>query len=578
MERRPKTLQQMFNDAQEIQHNILTCEQIRSEELGVPGHENEYEQRTFDWNPEHKTDDIIGPLEPLNENDFTKDYIPLVERKGSYVVFDPPHDKHGVDCFMYSSIDSQKDKCADQSVEEPVDVPSFFLLDNIADVVGFPIYDEYDDDYDNDLPEQPTTFPLSENVLFQQYNERNQLTYHSYREDGTETTEGNSFPLCFSSFKLLKENAKIIIETKENMLMPNHTDPLRQFDKELQPLVRKESEKKCVQQPREMERCAYDRSKENEENFESDERTLPLCFSSFKLLKQDVNNVPDQKSSRCDVEYPEYSGLANENHLPLCFSSFELLKANHEITEEAGKSDDNGTTLHGKIVISEEDQQPSYALNDHVDDYMEGYFGSDLQHVLNYQLENENEADQKIVIKGHFPSPELNKDLHQYFQQDKVFQSCLSSPMNEVIVKFLSGLDMDEDFETAFIEISNSEQKSDIEFQESNKTMHVTFQSEIQKDDEEAVVLFDSFENHGFENASMGTLECETVHVVSFPHLQEYYEQELTPFHSLVSQSNSPQTNFQKVNKVEPNYKRMVLMHIICRHIRICSNMYECFC
>jgi hypothetical protein len=47
MERRPKTLQQMFNDAQEIQHNILACEQIQNEGLGAPGHENEYEQKNI---------------------------------------------------------------------------------------------------------------------------------------------------------------------------------------------------------------------------------------------------------------------------------------------------------------------------------------------------------------------------------------------------------------------------------------------------------------------------------------------------------------------------------------------------
>jgi hypothetical protein len=29
--------------------------------------------------------------------------------------------------------------------------------------------------------------------------------------------------------------------------------------------------------------------------------------------------------------------------------------------------------------------------------------------------------------------------------------------------------------------------------------VHATFQSETEKDNEEAVVLFDSFENHGFE-------------------------------------------------------------------------------
>jgi hypothetical protein len=33
--------------------------------------------------------------------------------------------------------------------------------------------------------------------------------------------------------------------------------------------------------------------------------------------------------------------------------------------------------------------------------------------------------------------------------------------------------------------------------------------------------------------------------------LQEYYEQELTPLHSFVSQNDSPQANFQKVNKTK---------------------------
>jgi hypothetical protein len=50
--------------------------------------------------------------------------------------------------------------------------------------------------------------------------------------------------------------------------------------------------------------------------------------------------------------------------------------------------------------------------------------------------------------------------------------------------------------------------------------VYATFQSEIQKDNEETVVLFDSFENHSFENASMGTLDYEIVHDVSFSHLQ----------------------------------------------------------
>jgi hypothetical protein len=123
--------------------------------------------------------------------------------------------------------------------------------------------------------------------------------------------------------------------------------------------------------------------------------------------------------------------------------------------------------------------------------------------------------------------------------------------MKDMVVQILSGLDMDEDSETASIETSNNEQTNDIELQESNKTTYAIFQSEIQKDNEEAVVLFDSFENHGFENASMGTIDCEIVHDVRFSHLQEYYEHEIISINSFESQNGSPQTNFQKFNETK---------------------------
>ena len=84
--------------------------------------------------------------------------------------------------------------------------------------------------------------------------------------------------------------------------MPNHTNSLEQIDKKLQqyshvfgdsvtcdieglissklqPLVKDEFENECVQQSKEIEKCAYDSNEENEENFESDGRTQPLCFS-----------------------------------------------------------------------------------------------------------------------------------------------------------------------------------------------------------------------------------------------------------------------------------------------------------
>jgi hypothetical protein len=114
MERRPRSLQQMFSDAQEIQHNIQACKQTQNEGLNVQGNESEYEQKIVDWNLEHRIENIIGPLEVSNSNDFAKNYIPLVERGG----VDPSHDEQRADRFIYSFVDSQEYECEKQLVEE----------------------------------------------------------------------------------------------------------------------------------------------------------------------------------------------------------------------------------------------------------------------------------------------------------------------------------------------------------------------------------------------------------------------------------------------------------------------------
>ena len=102
-----------------------------------------------------------------------------------------------------------------------------------------------------------------------------------------------------------------------------------------------------------------------------------------------------------------------------------MLKTNHEITEEQGKSDciHNGTILHEQIVIYEEDQQPSHTFNDHATDYMEGYFSSYLQPVLNYHLGNKDDGQSTLVLDmdclppGVSFQPTLSFDLEDcYFQ------------------------------------------------------------------------------------------------------------------------------------------------------------------
>jgi hypothetical protein len=58
------------------------------------------------------------------------------------------------------------------------------------------------------------------------------------------------------------------------------------------------------------------------------------------------------------------------------------------------------------------------------------------------------------------------------------------------------------------------------------------------------VVLFESFENQGFENPSMETLDCEIVHAIRFSHLQEDYKKEFISIYLFEIQSGCPQTNF----------------------------------
>jgi len=114
---------------------------------------------------------------------------------------------------------------------------------------------------------------------------------------------------------------------------------------------------------------------------------LPLCFSSFKLLKQNVCNVSSQKSSTHD----ERGKLASGDYLPLCFSSFEWLIENHDVTEEKGNFEcvHSSTTSHEEIVFSKEDQPHPHALNNHVANYLKGYSNSKLQPLLNHQIKEE---------------------------------------------------------------------------------------------------------------------------------------------------------------------------------------------
>jgi hypothetical protein len=181
MERNSMYFQHMFNNAHEVEDNIQACKELQNQILD----EKLKAEKPKTVHNMKKVDHVISFLEGCHEDVFEKNDDKLEEQANlpsffdTNLAFDPSHDKHGVDYFMYSFIDSLENEFANQLVEDQVDVPRFFLLDDIADIVDFHIYDEYDDDHGVDILEQPVAFSLSKNFPFKQCNEGNKPTYHS---------------------------------------------------------------------------------------------------------------------------------------------------------------------------------------------------------------------------------------------------------------------------------------------------------------------------------------------------------------------------------------------------------------
>jgi hypothetical protein len=208
MERRPKSLQKMFDDAQDIQHNIQACKQIQNEELNAKENKSEYEQEIVDWNLKHSMDNIINPLEVSNDFDHVKNHTTFVKRKGDALASKPPHDKQKAGHF----VDSQEDQFENQFVEKPINFPGLFLLDSVACDVDLSIYDIHEDDHN------------IEESLFRQY----------CGEQDIRSTKEDSLPLCFTTFKFLKENSQIIVEVRKCVPLQSHTEPTKQINETLE--------------------------------------------------------------------------------------------------------------------------------------------------------------------------------------------------------------------------------------------------------------------------------------------------------------------------------------------------------
>jgi hypothetical protein len=176
MERRPITLQQMFNNAQEIEDNLQACgnlsKKFGNEEIDV---------------------------EQCHEDDPDQQIVDL----------DPCHHEQKIVCFM-----NLFEVCNDDVFVEKIDHPAeensavpIFLFDDIASFSDLPLYDEYNDYYEGDFLEQLEILSSLINAQFQQAYESNQFICQCHNiayEENSELVEGNSVPLYFSSFIFLK--------------------------------------------------------------------------------------------------------------------------------------------------------------------------------------------------------------------------------------------------------------------------------------------------------------------------------------------------------------------------------------
>jgi hypothetical protein len=189
MERRSSTLQQMFNDAQEVEYNLQDhgkiSEQIRNEELVDVEHESDHEQKVIDLNFEQRVNKIMHFLEVFNVGIFAKDneqfsdpQVVVPKHFAADLNFKSFHHEQNAD-FAMNFFEIFSEECYESELEnqlagEKVAVP-MFLIDEIAYVFYVPKYDEYDNDYaftyDANFLEQPDACSLLENDHSQQFKE-----------------------------------------------------------------------------------------------------------------------------------------------------------------------------------------------------------------------------------------------------------------------------------------------------------------------------------------------------------------------------------------------------------------------
>jgi hypothetical protein len=100
--------------------------------------------------------------------------------------------------------------------DQPIDMICMF--DEVSFMDDVPKYDQYDDDYINVNSSKPSTKYCWEEAQLQiKYDSQPLHNNHDNNEENAanRNVSGKCFPLCFSSFQILRENHKQIIDSKD---------------------------------------------------------------------------------------------------------------------------------------------------------------------------------------------------------------------------------------------------------------------------------------------------------------------------------------------------------------------------
>jgi hypothetical protein len=112
-----------------------------------------------------------------------------------------------------------------------------------------------------------------------------------------------------------------------------------------------------------------DNNGEHEESIKLGEGTLPLCFSSFQLLKENLQNITSQQYHTNAIGHKEHYESTQDNSVPLCFSSFNILKKSFKIVNEAEKFKLEQSHMNQDLEIINQ-QQSITIFHDPIDDYI----------------------------------------------------------------------------------------------------------------------------------------------------------------------------------------------------------------